>query len=294
MAEELYKPLAHPAWSQTCMEGRRPPPPCVLTIAGSDSGGGAGIQADIKTFMALGLYGSSVICALTAQNGEGVKGIFPVSPEFVKQQLETVLEGFPVQALKTGMLFSSEIIRTVAACLAVHSLAVVVDPVCVSQSGHRLLEEDAVAALKKYLIPLAQVLTPNRPEAELLSGIKIENENDIKDAGLNLIEMGAGAVLIKGGHFSSYDGMIRDWLILPGHEPEALPHRKINTTNNHGTGCTLAAAITAHLALGVPLRQAVQRSQLYLHSCLKASYSPGKGCGPVNHAAPLFPQCEWK
>jgi Hydroxymethylpyrimidine/phosphomethylpyrimidine kinase len=125
----------------------------VLTIAGSDSGGGAGIQADIKTFMALGLYGSSVICALTAQNGEGVKGIFPVSPEFVKQQLETVLEGFPVQALKTGMLFSSEIIRTVAACLAVHSLAVVVDPVCVSQSGHRLLEEDAVAAIKKISCP---------------------------------------------------------------------------------------------------------------------------------------------
>lgn len=290
----VYKPLSHPAWTQTCLEGHRPPPPCVLTIAGSDSGGGAGIQADIKTFMALGLYGSSVICALTAQNGEGVNGIFPVSPEFVEQQLRTVLQGFPVQALKTGMLFSSEIIKMVATCLAEHSLAVVVDPVCVSQSGHRLLEEEAVTALKKHLLPLAQVLTPNRPEAELLSGIKIENENDIKDAGMKMIEMGAGAVLIKGGHFNSYDGMITDWLILPGYDPEPLPQRKINTGNNHGTGCTLAAAITAHLALGMTLHESVLRAQLYLHTCLKASYNPGKGHGPVNHAAPLFSQCEWE
>ena len=285
---KIYQYPAPPAWLGNEQEGSRPAPPCALTVAGSDSGGGAGIQADLKTFMALGVYGSSVICALTAQNGAGVNGIFPVSPEFINCQLETVLQGFPVKALKTGMLFSAEIIESVALALRGRSLALVVDPVCVSQSGHRLLEESAVQALRTRLLPLAGLLTPNKPEAELLTGLKINSPEAVNAAAQRLLELGAGAVLIKGGHFGETGEFVTDWLALPGRDAEPLPMRRITTNNNHGTGCTLAAAITAHLCLGLDLRQAILRSQLYLNTCLKFSYNPGKGSGPVNHAAPLF------
>lgn len=284
----IYQELLQPAWLQGDLEGNRPSPPCVLTIAGSDSGGGAGIQADIKTFMALGVYGSSVICALTSQNGERVDGIFPINPEFVALQLETVLSGFPVKALKTGMLFSADIIETVASCLAKRALTIVVDPVCVSQSGHRLLEGSAVEALKKHLIPLADLLTPNKPEAELLAEMAINSPDDIKIAAKRLMKLGAKAVLIKGGHFDCTDDTVTDWLAMPGQSPVPLQMRHISTGNNHGTGCTLAAAITAHLGLGLSLQEAILHSQKYLNTCLKFSYNPGKGSGPVNHAAPLF------
>lgn len=308
---QSYAPLPLPLWTKEGQDGARPAPPCVLTIAGSDSGGGAGVQADLKTFMALEVYGSSVITALTAQNGFGVNGIFPVDPDFVALQLQTVLQGFPVAAAKTGMLFSAEIIQAVVQILKKEhlertsersfahnkqgsaALTLVVDPVCVSQSGHRLLEDEAVQTLREELLPLADLLTPNRPEAELLSGMAIATPEDGKKACAKLLDMGAKAVLLKGGHFESTKE-VTDWLVLPGHEPELLRQPKIDTDNNHGTGCTLGAAITAHLALGLPLRESIIRSQRYLNSCLRYSYNPNQpqggqdGHGPLNHVATLL------
>ena len=180
-----------------------PTPPCILTIAGSDSGGGAGIQADLKTITVIGGFGMSVITALTAQNGVGVAGIHAPEPGFVGLQLKTVREGFPIAAAKTGMLFSAEIIEAVEAGLQGREFPLVVDPVCVSQSGQRLLREDAVNALRWHILPKADLLTPNRPEAELLADMKIDSEKDIDVAARKLLDMGPKAVLIKGGHFGS-------------------------------------------------------------------------------------------
>lgn len=260
--------------------------PCVLTIAGSDSGGGAGIQADVKTMTVLGGFGMSVITALTAQNGLGVTGIHAPDPEFVALQLSTVLEGFPVAAAKTGMLFSAPIIHAVADCLQHRTFPLVVDPVSVSQSGHALLRDDAVAALKERILPLADLLTPNRPEAELLADMPIETEADVAQAIARILAMGPKAVLIKGGHFDAGDTLV-DWLGLSGKDIVALPQQRVNTVNNHGTGCTLSAAIATMLAHGEGLESAVRSAQRYLHQCLEFSYAPGKGVGPVNHAAPF-------
>ncbi len=262
--------------------------PCCLTIAGSDSGGGAGIQADIKTMTVLGCYAASVITALTAQNGLGVAGIHAPEPEFAALQLKTVLEGFPVRAAKTGMLFSVDIIYALADILDQVSFPLVVDPVCVSQSGQPLLEMDAVDALRVRILPLAALLAPNRPEAELLAGMSIEKERDVATAAMRLFDLGAKAVLVKGGHFEADgQGRLVDWFCVPGRAPEPLFQEKIETSNNHGTGCTLSAAIAAGLAKGLPLRDAVLQAQAYLHLCLQHSYNPGKGFGPVNHAAPF-------
>lgn len=258
--------------------------PNILTIAGSDSGGGAGIQADLKTIMALGGYGMSVITALTAQNGLGVRGIHAPEPEFTRLQLQTVLEGFPVQAAKTGMLFSAEIIQSVVAGLRERDFPLVVDPVCVSQSGSRLLREDAVRTLREELIPIADLLTPNRPEAALLADMPVENPENVAQAGKKLLAMGAKAVLIKGGHFDNAI-MVTDWLCLPDADPIALVQAHVDTTNNHGTGCTLSAAIATGLGMGLPLRVAITKAQEYVNLALRKSYAPGKGCGPLNHAA---------
>lgn len=269
-------------------EGLFTAPPCVLTIAGSDSGGGAGIQADLKTMAALGAYGMSVIAALTAQNGLGVTGIHAAPPEFVRLQLDTVRAGFPVGAAKTGMLFSAEIIETLAGSLADKDFPLVVDPVCVSQSGHALLQEKAVDALRRTLIPLADVLTPNRPEAELLAGVPLDSEASIAEAGERLLAYGARAVLIKGGHFDGGQ-TLTDWLCLPGQAPRALCQPRVDTLHNHGTGCTLSSALAVMLAFGYALEEAVVRAQAYLHMCLRQAYNPGKGVGPVHHMAPLLP-----
>lgn len=260
-------------------------PPCVLTIAGSDSGGGAGIQADLKTMTVLGTYGLSVITALTAQNTTGVYGIEPASPEFVARQLTVVLDDFPIKAAKTGMLFSAPIIEAVAPLLATVDFPLVVDPVCVSQSGHPLLEEDAIDALKTHILPLAALLTPNRPEAETLTGMRLSSRKDIAVAIEKLLDMGANAVLLKGGHFQG-DIMV-DWLGMPGMEPIGLEHKRIDTHNAHGTGCTLSAAIAAHLARGQHLEQAVTLGQEYLIAALDTDFDLGKGDGPTNHLAPL-------
>ncbi len=261
-------------------------PPNILTIAGSDSGGGAGIQADLKTIMALGGYGMSVITALTAQNGLGVSGIHAPDAEFVALQLRTVLEGFPVTAAKTGMLFSAPIIHAVAQGLRGRTFPLVVDPVSVSQSGSRLLQEEAIVALKQEMLPGCDLLTPNRPEAEMLTGLRINSGEDAAAAGEKLLSLGAKAVLIKGGHMES-TVMVTDCLCMPDQPAKFLPQAKVETNNNHGTGCTLSAAIATGLGKGLPLQAAVARAQEYLNLALRRSYAPGKGCGPVNHAAGL-------
>ena len=261
-----------------------PTPPCILTIAGSDSGGGAGIQADLKTIMALGGYGMSVITALTAQNGLGVTGIQAPEPEFVALELETVLAGFPVAAAKTGMLFSAGIIRAISPILRRRAFPLVVDPVSVSQSGSRLLQEDAVTALKEEILPGCDLLTPNRPEAEMLTGLSIADVEDAFAAGEKLLHMGARAVLIKGGHMDS-SIVVTDCLCLPGEAPKALPQAKVETANNHGTGCTLSAAIATYLGLGLGIRDAIVHAQKFLNHCLRHGYAPGLGAGPPNHAS---------
>ena len=261
--------------------------PNVLTIAGSDSGGGAGIQADLKTMTMMRTFGMSVITALTAQNGLGGTGIHAPEPEFVALQLTTVLDGFSVDAAKTGMMFNAGIIHAVADILDTQSFPLVVDPVCVSTSGHRLMEENGIDALKQRLMPRAALFTPNRPEAELFSGMRIESDKDIIEAGTRLLDMGAQAVLMKGGHCEGSPVFVTDWLLEKGREPVALRQPHVDTQNSHGTGCTLSAGIAAQLALGMPLRVAVTRAQEFLNLALRHSFAPGRGHGPCNHMAGL-------
>lgn len=274
------------------------PVPCILTIAGSDSGGGAGIQADLKTMAMLGTFGMSVITALTAQNSVEVRAIHAPPPDFVAVQLETVLDDFPVAAAKTGMLFSAGIIAAVAGVLRQRKdFPLVVDPVCVSQTGHALLQEDAVEALRREMLPLAGLVTPNRPEAELLSGLPLAGEGDVARVAGRLLDLGAGAVLIKGGHMDGGHmppggpekggGEIVDFLCLPGRAPLALPMPRLDTRHTHGTGCTLSAAIAAHLGKGLALEDAVRAARAYLQEALRTGYGLGRGYGPPNHLHPL-------
>lgn len=268
--------------------------PVVLTIAGADSGGGAGVQADMKTITALGGFATAVHAALTAQNGAGVLGIHEIPVDFVLLQLKAVREGFPVKAAKTGMLASASIIEALADALFGRDFPLVVDPVCVSQSGFRLLHEDAEDAVRRIMLPLADVITPNRPEAELLAGMPIADLADVKKALTRLHAMGARAVLLKGGHFDGGGETMVDWLSMPGESPLALEHARIKTGNNHGTGCTLSAAIATFLARGCAVTDAVQRAQAYLTRALATSFNPGIGAGPPNflegaaHVVPLF------
>ncbi len=258
---------------------------CALTIAGSDSGGGAGIQADLKTFAVHGVYGLSAVTVLTAQNTLGVHGLSVPEPGFVTSQLECVLEDFPVKAAKTGMLFSVEIIEEVAKVLRDRQVPLVVDPVCVSQTGHKLLQDSAVNAVKNRIIPLASLVTPNKPEAELLTGIKSMDTPEKVWEGIRIFrEMGAESVLIKGGHFEGRHEMT-DWLGIGENDPVAVIRPRIKTRNTHGTGCTLSAAITANLAKGLPVQDAVLKARDYLQKALEESFDLGQGEGPVNHLA---------
>ena len=259
--------------------------PCVLTIAGSDSGGGAGIQADLKTFMAQRCYGASVITALTAQNTLGVAGIHAPPPEFVALQMRTVLEDIPICAAKTGMLFSALIIEAVAKELQAKDFPLVVDPVSVSQSGHKLLQDDAVRAMVERMLPLADLATPNRPEAELLTGIAITDRASLFSALERLLDLGAKAVLIKGGHMEEQGGMLTDWLARPGMEPMPLPVARVDTSHTHGTGCALSAAIAARLALGDDLVTSVKNAQTFLNRALASGFAVGRGASPPNHLA---------
>lgn len=262
----------------------------VLSIAGSDSGGGAGIQADLKSISANGCYGMTVITALTAQNTVGVHGIHPVPVEFVKQQLEAVLADIGTDAIKIGMMFSPELIEAVAAQLEMFQAHnIVLDPVMVAQSGDRLIKEDAAEALKSRLFPLAELITPNLPEASALLGRKIDGRNDLEKAAIDLQRLGCTNVLIKGGHFS--EGAADDLLYL-GRQQKIVTFssERIETRNNHGTGCTLSSAIAAGLARGLDIEAAVGEAKEYISGAIRSGsiYQLGKGHGPVHHFYRFF------
>ncbi|WEX90813.1 bifunctional hydroxymethylpyrimidine kinase/phosphomethylpyrimidine kinase [Sinorhizobium garamanticum] len=257
--------------------------PIALTIAGSDSGGGAGIQADLKTFSALGVYGASVITAVTAQNTKGVAAVADLSPEIVTAQIDAVLSDLNVAAVKIGMVSRRETIAAIADGLRRFGKQVVVDPVMVATSGDRLLRPDAVAALVDELLPLALVATPNLPEAALLTGRSVaEDETEMARQAEAILKTGARSVLVKGGHRRGSEATD---LFFDGNAIVRLPAARIETINDHGTGCTLSAAIAAGLALGRPLVEAVREAKAYLHAALSAAntLSVGAGRGPVHH-----------
>jgi len=257
--------------------------PCILTIAGSDSGGGAGIQADLKTISMLGGYGATVITALTAQNTKTVTGIHAPSANFVAQQLRTVLDDIEVDCAKTGMLFSEPIIKAIAPILNRKKFPLVVDPVSVATSGVKLLKDDAVEAMTKLIFPYADLLTPNLPEAELFSGVKINDREDVFKAARLLLNMGPKAVLIKGGHSDSLAAT--DWFVAKDADPIPFMQQRVDTDCTHGTGCTLSAAIATGLGQGMEMGPAIMRAQQYLNLSLRAGYRIGEGGGPPNHLA---------
>jgi hydroxymethylpyrimidine/phosphomethylpyrimidine kinase len=258
----------------------------VLTIAGSDSGGGAGIQADLKTISSLGCFGTSVITAITAQNTIGVTAIHPVPPEIIEKQLNAVLSDIGTDAVKIGMLHSVEIIKTVAGALKKFKLKkIVLDPVMVATSGDKLIEDNTVSALIRYLFPFAEIITPNIPEAEILTGFKIITRDDMNDSALKLLTYGNSSVLLKGGHLKGdvlYDIYVHK--VRKGNI-RIFKNRYINTDNVHGTGCTLSSAIASFMAHGEETEVAVEKAINYLQGAIQhgMNYRTGHGHGPVNH-----------
>ena len=251
-----------------------------LTIAGSDSGAGAGIQADLKTFAAHGVYGTSAITAVTAQNTRGVTMFEALSPELVVAQIEAVVTDIGADAAKTGMLANAAIIEAVAAAVARHRIPLVVDPVMIAKSGDRLLDDEALGAMKAHLLPLAAVVTPNIPEAETLAGISIRTNEDRFEAARRISRLGPAAVIVKGGHFGSDD--IVDLLYERGDFAE-FRHARMPGRHTHGTGCTFSAALTAQLALDRPLRAAIPFAQAYIAGAIGHAPDVGGGHGPMNH-----------
>lgn len=255
-----------------------------LTIAGSDSGGGAGIQADLKTFQRFGVFGTSAITAITAQNTRGVSRWEPVSVDLVRAQIDSVCEDLRPSAFKTGMLATAAIASAVAAAIEAHSLAnYVLDPVMVATSGDVLVERDAIDAMRTQLLPKAFLVTPNVPEAEILIGDKITDEDGMARAAEKIAsELGAQAVLLKGAHLSSGNRVID---VLFDGDIRTFRGQRIETTSTHGTGCTLSAAITARLAKGESLHAAVRRSIQYVQNAISTAPGLGSGNGPLNHLA---------
>jgi hydroxymethylpyrimidine/phosphomethylpyrimidine kinase len=261
-----------------------------LTIAGSDSGGGAGIQADLKTFAAFGVYGMTAITALTAQNTVGVRGIVEIDPEFVSLQIRSVVEDIGADAVKTGMLSSAAIISRVAKDLRELSLGnVVVDPVMVAKGGDRLLRADATEAMVKELFPLALVVTPNLHEVTALTGMEVKTLEDMKEAALAIKALGPRYVLIKGGHLP---GKPLD-LLFDGEQFREHINIRYNTPHTHGTGCTFASAIAAGLALGMSVEGSVARAKRYITAAIREGNPLGKGHGPVNHFHNLYFLAGW-
>jgi hydroxymethylpyrimidine/phosphomethylpyrimidine kinase len=262
------------------MQGR------VLIVAGSDSGGGAGIQADIKAITMQGAFAMTAVTALTAQNTEGVFGVLPIPPDFIRQQIEVVLDDLGADAVKTGMLHDAAVIDTVAAVLAERAphVPLVVDPVMVAKGGARLIEEGAIDALKTRLIAGASLLTPNLPEAEILIGRKIGGAADMQPAAEALLRLGCRAVLLKGGHLPGdtvYDVLATEAEMRIWQSP------RLATRHTHGTGCTLASAIAAGLAQGFPVEAAVERARDYVQKAIASAPGFGHGHGPLDHAHPL-------
>lgn len=253
-----------------------------LSIAGSDSGGGAGIQADLKTFEELGVFGTTVITALTAQNTLGVKHIYDASLQSIEEQLDAVLSDLRPNAIKTGMLFSSEIINLVYEALKYKNIPLVCDCVMVAKGGAKLLKDDAINTLISKLVPICELITPNIPEAQILSNLSINSEKDMMKAGLNIQKMGVKSVLMKGGHLNSdeaFDILINEDKIYKLSSP------RIDTKNTHGTGCTYSAAITANLAKGLSMLESVITAKAFVHEAIENDLSLGAGHGPTNHFA---------
>ena len=252
-----------------------------LTIAGSDSGAGAGIQADLKTFAANAVYGTTAITAVTAQNTRGVSSFHQISPELVRQQIEAVMSDIGADAAKTGMLPSAAIVEAVVSAIADFDIPfVVADPVMLAKSGDGLADDDAVAVMKTSLLPQAFVVTPNIPEAERLSGMTIATDDDRKEAARRIHALGPSLVVIKGGHFSSTD--IVD-LLYDGHDFTEFRHERVPGRHTHGTGCTFAAALAAHLACGRTVRDAIPLIQEYIAGAIRNAPELGEGNGPMNH-----------
>lgn len=257
----------------------------VLTIAGSDSGGGAGIQADIKTFQELGVFGTSAITAVTAQNTCGVQGVYPMPAGAVKAQIDAIGADFAIAAVKTGMLFDAEIIAETAAGIRKHGWRnLVVDPVMIAKGGATLLQAEALEAMRTLLLPLAEVITPNIPEAEMLSGMKIHEAADWKRAAEAILAFGAKAVVIKGGH-SDNPLIAEDYCLDQNGESFVLRSARIHTQQTHGTGCTFSAALTAELAKGEALPEALVTAKRFIQAALSHQLHIGAGHGPTNHAA---------
>ncbi len=258
----------------------------VLVIAGSDSGGGAGIQADIKTITALDAFAATAITALTAQNTLGVHGVMPVPPDFIRQQIDVVMSDIGADVIKIGMLGDAVTIEAVCDALAAYApgVPVVLDPVMVAKGGHALLAAEAVDVLRRRLLPMAAVITPNLPEAEALTGQAIATEAEMRTAAAALLGLGAPAVLLKGGHLASET--VTDLLVTrAGMQAFAAP--RIPTRHTHGTGCTTASAVAAGLAQGMSLRDAVVRARAYVRAAIQSAPGLGKGHGPLNHAVTI-------
>ncbi len=259
-----------------------------LTIAGSDSGGGAGVQADLKTFHQFGVFGTSVITAVTAQNTVGVRAWQPLPAALVTQQIDALADDLPAAAVKSGMLGSAELVETVAAGIAGRRLPnYVLDPVMIATSGDRLLNVDAERLIARRLVPLARLVTPNLAEAAILVGTDVRNPADMERAGRALVQLGANAALMKGGHLAGDE--IVDVLVSDG-TVRRFTRARLDTTSTHGTGCTLSAAITAGLAHGRPLERAVEDALDFVQRAMAAAPGLGKGHGPLNHFVPAPPR----
>ncbi len=257
------------------------PPPIALTIAGSDSGGGAGIQADLKTFHAFGVFGCSALTAVTAQNTIEVTAVYPLPEEIVRAQIRAVATDLPPDAIKTGMLANTALVECVAQAIAEHQLSnYVLDPVMISTSGHRLLDDEAEDTIRRKLVPLAAVVTPNLHEAHILTGLAVQAPSDLADAAKAILDLGAGAVLVKGGHLAG--DVVVD--LLRTEESEHVWSRpRIDTPAGHGTGCTLSAALAAGLAAGQPLADAAEAAVDFVARALASAPGLGAGRGPINH-----------
>ena len=255
--------------------------PIALTIAGSDSGGGAGIQADLKTFQAFGVYGTSALTAITAQNTRGVSAVHPIPLEIVRAQIDAVAEDLPPAGFKSGMLATEELVRCVAGAILDHKLPnYVMDPVMVATSGDRLLDPDAEDALISELLPLTTLVTPNLHEAGILTGTPVTCPEEMASAARALVEMGAGAALVKGGHLGKGEAVDLLW---DGRDERSWTRVRVDTPHTHGTGCTLSAAVTAGLARGLSLPEAVDQAVDFVARAIASARGLGSGHGPVNH-----------
>ena len=252
-----------------------------LSIGGSDSGGGAGIQADLRTFMALKVHGCTAITCITAQNSITVNCVEAVKNNTLISQLDTLFSDFDIEALKTGMLLNERIINYAAFKLKKYKITKIIDPVMVTRTGSKLLEDSAINAYKQLLIPIADLVTPNIFESNLLSGLEIKSKEDIENAAINIIGMGAKAVLIKGGGLKDMKG--KDFFLDLDGRKEWLVNNVINTKNTHGSGCTLSAAICGYKALGFELLDSIRKAKLFVEKSLENSYKIGSGPGPLGH-----------